>query len=319
MSTQPPPLHFSIPDSDFDFPTALQLAHPPVRELFGLGSEAYARQLFREPGVAIVGSRQATAQGCADAMWFAATLSKEGLAIISGLAQGIDAAAHRGGLSGRGKTAAILGSGLDQIYPRHHTGLTKEIQRHGACLLTEYPAGTPARPQHFPNRNRIIAGLCRAVLVVEAMPKSGSLITARHALDLGIDVYVIPGSIHLPQSAGCNQLIRQGAQPVQSPEQLLEDLGLKQPAAIARKAKAEDPGLLPSLDLFAKSAGVGPGQSEQLQRLLGCLNAHPQDVDALGRLTGRASVSLYGDLLLLELMRLAVRTPEGRWQKINLL
>jgi DNA processing protein len=212
-----------------------------------------------------------------------------------------------------------LGNGLDQIYPRHHAGLAKEIQQQGACLLTEYPAGTPARPQHFPNRNRIIAGLCRAVLVVEAMPKSGSLITARHALDLGIDVYVVPGSIHLPQSAGCNQLIRQGAQPVQSPEQLLEDLGLKQPAAAARKAKAGGLNLSPGPDLFANSAGLGPGQAEQLQRLLGYLNAHPQDVDALGRLSGQAPVSLYGDLLLLELMRLAARTPDGKWQKIDLL
>ncbi len=154
---------------------------------------------------------------------------------------------------------------------------------------------------------------------MEAMPKSGSLITARHALDLGIDVYVVPGSIHLPQSAGCNQLIRQGAQPVQSPEQLLEDLGLKQPAAAARKAKAGGPNLSPGPDLFANSAGLEPGQTEQLQRLLGCLNAHPQDVDALGRLSGQAPVSLYGDLLLLELMRLAARTPDGKWQKIDLL
>lgn len=319
MSIQSAPSLFSILDSDSDFPTALQQAHPPVHELFGLGSEAYARQLFRKPGVAVVGSRQATVQGCADATRFAAALSRAGLAIISGLAQGIDAAAHRGGLSGCGKTAAILGNGLDQIYPRQHAGLAKEIQLQGACLLTEYPAGTPARPQHFPNRNRIIAGLCRAVLVVEAMPKSGSLITARHALDLGIDVYVIPGPIHLPQSAGCNQLIRQGAQPVQSPEQLLEDLGLKQPAATARKTKASGPGLLPGPDLFAKSACLTPEQAQQLQRLLGCLNAHPQDIESLGRLTGRESVGLYGDLLLLELMRLAARTPEGKWQKIGLL
>ena len=319
MSVKPAPSFFSILDSDPDFPTALQQTHPPVRELFGLGSEAYARQLLKEPGLAIVGSRQATAQGRADAMWFASALSNQGLAIISGLAQGIDAAAHRGGLSGRGKTAAILGSGLDQIYPRHHAGLAKEIQQQGGCLLTEYPAGTPARPQHFPNRNRIIAGLCRAVLVVEAMPKSGSLITARHALDLGIDVYVVPGSIHLPQSAGCNQLIRQGAQPVQSPEQLLEDLGLIRPCAIARKTKAVRVDLFSGPDLFVKSAGLEPGQAKQLQRLLGHLNAHPQDIDTLGRLAGRARESLYGDLLLLELMRLAVRTPEGKWQKINLL
>jgi DNA processing protein len=269
--------------------------------------------------MAIVGSRQATAQGCTDAMWFASALSGEGLAIVSGLAQGIDAAAHRGGLLGRGKTAAILGSGLDQIYPRHHAGLAKEIQQQGGCLLSEYPVGTPARPQHFPNRNRIIAGLCGAVLVVEAMPKSGSLITARHALDLGIDVYVVPGSIHLPQSAGCNQLIRQGAQPVQSPEQLLEDLGLKRPATSAREAKAlgVDPYLNPGL--FAKSAGLRPEQTEQLQRLLGYLNAHPQDVESLGRQAGQTPEDLYGDLLLLELMRLAARTPEGKWQKIGLL
>ena len=319
MSIQPAPLFFSILDSEPDFPTALRQTHPPVRELLGLGSEAYARQLFRKPGVAVVGSRQATAQGRADAMWFSSALSKEGLAIISGLAQGIDAAAHRGGLAGHGKTAAILGNGLDQIYPRQHAGLAKEIQQQGGCLLTEYPAGTPARPQHFPNRNRIIAGLCQAVLVVEAMPNSGSLITARHALDLGIDVYVVPGSIHLPQSAGCNKLIHQGAQPVQSPEQLLEDLGLKRPATKAPKAKAGGLSRLSGPDLFAKSAGLGPEQAEQLQRLLDCLNAHPQDLDGLGRRASRAPASLYGDLLLLELMGLAVRMPDGKWQKICIL
>jgi len=301
MNIQPAPLLFSLLNSDSDFPTALQQAHPPVSRLFGSGCEAFARELLRQPGVAIVGSRQATAQGCADAEWFARELSQAGLTIVSGLAQGIDAAAHRGGLVGPGKTAAVLGSGLDRIYPRHHVGLAQEIQQQGGCLITEYPDGSPARPQHFPNRNRIIAGLSRAVLVVEALPQSGSLITARHALDLGVDVYAVPGSIHMPQSAGCNQLIRQGAQPVQSPEQLLEDLGLIRAMSQTKRGQPY--------------AGADPVN----QRLLGLLNAHPQDVGDLGRLAGQAATSLYGDLLLLELMGLAYRTPDGKWLKLGLL
>ena len=314
-------LFFSIFDSDPDFPMALRQAHPPVCELFGLGSEAFARRLLQQPGIAIVGSRQASAQGCADARWFASALSGAGLTIVSGLAQGIDAAAHRGGLSGRGKTAAILGNGLDQIYPRQHTGLTKEIQQQGGCLLTEYSVGTPARPHHFPNRNRIIAGLCRAVLVVEAMPKSGSLITARHALDLGVDVYAIPGSIHMPQSVGCNQLIRQGAQPVQCPEQLLEDLGLGRPPTKGRPAKAGLADIGAGPGLFTELSSPEPKHAElpeQALQLLGFLNAHPQDVDVLGRLAGRTPASLYADLLLLELIRLAIRTPDGKWLKTGL-
>ena len=301
MNAKPDYSFFSIFDSDPDFPTALQQAHPSVSRLFGSGCEAFARELLRRPGVAIVGSRQATAQGCADANWFARELSQAGLTIISGLAQGIDAAAHRGGLGGPGKTAAVLGNGLDRIYPRHHAGLAQEIQQQGGCLITEYPDGSPARPQHFPNRNRIIAGLSRAVLVVEALPQSGSLITARHALDLGVDVYAIPGSIHMPQSAGCNQLIRQGAQPVQSPEQLMEDLGLIRTVSQTKMGRSQ--------------TGTDPVN----QRLLGLLNAHPQDVGDLGRLVGQATTNLYGDLLLLELMGLAYRTPDGKWLKLALL
>jgi DNA processing protein len=194
--------------------------------LFGLGNKAIIERMANSPGLAIVGSRQASTQGMADAHWFAREASKVGLTIISGLAQGIDAAAHRGGLEGCGSTIAVLGHGRDTVYPGQHRDLADLISCSGGALVTEYPDHTPAIAWHFPQRNRIIAALAQAVLVVEATPQSGSLITARHALELGIDVYVLPGSIHMPQSVGCNGLIRQGAQLIQSPEQLLEDLGM---------------------------------------------------------------------------------------------
>lgn len=307
---------FEISALDTDFPTVLRQTHPPVGRLFGLGSRALIQQLFENPGLAIVGSRQATAQGCADARWFAREASAAGLTVISGLAQGIDAAAHLGGLDGPGLTVAILGHGRDSIYPKQHQALAEQITRQGGCLLTEYADQTPAIAHHFPNRNRIIAGLSRAILVVEATPQSGSLITARHALELGIDVFVVPGSIHMPQSLGCNMLIRQGAQPVISPEQLLQDLNIAPPAPSRQKIKSS------RIDGQAKIPGLAPAHEVTLpvnvnQELAHRLTAFPQTVGVLEGLTGISAPRLYGELLLLELNGLASRTPDGKWLKFS--
>ena len=312
---------FEIDATDRDFPMPLGQTHPPVVALFGRGCESLARALFQMPGIAIVGSRQATLQGCSDARWFGRELSRAGFTIISGLAQGIDAAAHRGGLEGPGKTVAVLGHGRDLVYPLQHRGLAEDIAAQGGCLLTEYPEGMPAKAHHFPHRNRIIAGLAKALLIVEALPQSGSLITARHALDLGVDVFVIPGSIHLPQSQGCNQLIRQGAQPVESPEQLLADLGLLRPPIQStqrrqrRGPQREHPDGLP---LFEQLSSASADARRAHDRLLFSLSHHPQDVDSLEKATGLPREKLYGELLLLELRQLASRTPDGRWRKIRL-
>jgi DNA processing protein len=305
-STPPPPAEFRLACSEHDFPTSLTQTHPIVRMLFGQGSRELVARMGDVPGVAVVGSRQASAQGQEDAFWFARELSAHGVTVISGLAQGIDASAHAGALEGKAKTIAVLGHGLDSIYPPSNDALAKRILEHGGALVTEYPKGTPARAFQFPQRNRIIAGLARAILVVEASPQSGSLITARHGLELGIDVFVIPGSIHMPQSMGCNMLIRQGAQLVQSPEQLLEDLGVVLPKARGPRPKNQ-PGLF-------------PGHSDVRANLvLKALSFQPASTTALEKATGLVTGDLHAGLLLLELENLANRLPDGRWLKHKLI
>jgi len=291
-----------------DFPRALTETSPPVLKLYGLGNEALFHRINNHPGLAIVGSRQASPQGVSDAEWFAAEASALGLTIISGLAQGIDAAAHRGAMTGSGKTIAVLGHGRSTLYPPQHEHLANKIIESGGCLVTEYPDAVPALPRHFPSRNRIIAALARAVLVVEAAPRSGSLITARHALDLGVDVFVLPGSIHMPQSVGCNALIRQGAQLVQSPEQLLTDLGLIAPPSSRRGKKGERPAE-PSLSL--------DWLDPRAHQVLAALDFQPRNVVELERATGLGQGDLFAGLLILELEKLASRISDGRWLKFR--
>ncbi|KAF1052548.1 MAG: DNA processing protein DprA [Burkholderia gladioli] len=186
--------------------------------------------------VAIVGSRLATPQGRIDAVHFARALADAGLVVVSGLARGIDAAAHRGALGGAAGTVAVVGTGLDLVYPVAHHALAHEIVEHGA-LLSEWPLGTPARAANFPQRNRLIAALCDGVLVVEAAPRAGSLITARVANEMGRDVFAMPGSIHAPLSRGCRALIRDGAKLVETPADVLEEFGI----AVASDAAAQPP------------------------------------------------------------------------------
>lgn len=298
-----------------DFPTALAQAHPPVLKLFGRGQQGLVAQIHATPGIAIVGSRQASSQGIADARWFAKEISACGVTVVSGLAQGIDAAAHEGAIGHRGSTIAVLGHGLDVIYPPQHTELANRITNSGGALITEYPNGTPAIARNFPLRNRIIAGLSRAVLVIEAAPRSGSLITARHALEMGVDVFALPGSIHTPQSMGTNQLIREGAQLIQSPEQLLEDLGLRRPPAGARHRHRQSRQPTLSGNPLQSALGVSDGES---LRVLEELSFQPIEPLAISQRLGLAEGSVYGALLILELAGLASRSADGRWLKLDI-
>ena len=205
--------------ADPEYPQSLlEIADPPVI--------LYVRghlDLLNRPGLAIVGSRHPTAQGEKDAERFGASLGDAGLVVVSGLALGIDAAAHRGALSVTGPTVAVIGTGCDRIYPARNQALAQAIDREGA-IVSEFPLGTSAVAHNFPRRNRLISGLSRGVLVVEAAIESGSLITARLAGEQGREVFAIPGSIHSPQSKGCHQLIKQGAKLVESVADILEEL-----------------------------------------------------------------------------------------------
>ncbi|WP_019142230.1 DNA-processing protein DprA [Noviherbaspirillum massiliense] len=199
--------------------TLLEIADPPLI-LFAKGR----LELLSCRTLAVVGSRNASAQGVANAEKFSEALSQAGLTIVSGLALGIDTAAHLGGLRGAGSTVAVIGTGIDIVYPARNRGLAHQIAEQG-CIVSEYPLGTPAIASNFPRRNRIISGLSCGVLVVEAAAQSGSLITARMAADQGRDVFAIPGSIHSPLSKGCHQLIKQGAKLVESAQDVLGELG----------------------------------------------------------------------------------------------
>src|SRR4029079_11558926 len=179
--------------------------------------------LLNRAALAVVGSRNATAQGSSNAEQFARSFSNAGLTIVSGLAVGIDAAAHRGGLSGPGSTIAVLGTGIDVIYPRGNSALASEIAERG-LLISEFPLGTGALASNFPRRNRLISGLAQGCLVVEAALASGSLITARSAAEQGREVFAIPGSIHSPLSQGWHALIKSGAKLAESAEDVLSEL-----------------------------------------------------------------------------------------------
>jgi len=211
--------------ADADYPSALLEIHDPPILLYAKGRIT----LLSHPAIAIVGSRNASAQGITNAGQFAASLSSSGLTIISGLALGIDTAAHQGALQAlqtsvnAGSTIAVIGTGMDIVYPARNRQLAHQIAENG-CILSEYPLGMPAIAANFPRRNRIISGLARGVLVVEAALQSGSLITARMAAEQGRDIFAIPGSIHSPLAKGCHLLIKQGAKLVETAQDILEEL-----------------------------------------------------------------------------------------------
>ena len=254
------------------------------------------------PQLAIVGSRNATADGAETAYRFAAHLAARGFCITSGLAEGIDAAAHRGALSAGGSTIAVCGTGLDRIYPAEHRELAARIAAGGA-LVSEFPVGTPPVAHNFPRRNRLMSGLARGVVVVEAAARSGSLITARLAGEQGRDVMAVPGSIHNPLARGCHQLIRDGAALVESVDDVLAALGAFGLASAANPATETS-------DVADFSDGALDSDAEML---LNALGFEPAGLDRLVQRTGLAAHSVISKLQLLELAGRVESLPGGRY------
>ena len=275
--------------ADSDYPQALLNIPDPPLLLYVKGR----LESLNRSALAIVGSRNATPQGIHNAEAFAKTLSDAGLCIISGLAHGIDAAAHRGALRGQGSSVAVVGTGLDKVYPAANRDLAHALAQQGA-LVSEFPLGTPPLAANFPRRNRLISGMSIGCLVVEAGLQSGSLITARLALEQGRDVFAIPGSIHAPQSKGCHTLLKQGAKLVETAQDILEELsGLV--ISPARSPDAQD----------ADSA------------LLEHLGFDPVDVDTLSMRCGLTIAELSAMLLTLELSGRISTLPGGLYQRIH--
>ena len=273
--------------ADAAYPASLlNIADPPLL-LYVRGNAA----LLCAPALAVVGSRHATAQGREHAMRFSEELSHAGLSVVSGLALGIDAAAHEGGLRGPGSTVAVIGTGCDIDYPPRNRDLAERIAQ-GGCIVSEYALGMPPLSANFPRRNRVISGLAQAVLVVEAAARSGSLITARMAAEQGRDVFAIPGSIHAPLSKGCHQLIRQGAKLVETTQDILEELPQRQ--AVAGTAPAM---VAPAFVAAGAMGDVDPA-SLQVMRAMG---HDPVDVDTLAQRCGLDAAALAAILLGLEL------------------
>lgn len=262
--------------------------------------------LLNSPQLAMVGSRSPTANGAETARQFARYLSERGLTIVSGLATGIDGASHRGALLGCGSTVAVLGSGLDVLFPRSHGRLAAEIVAEG-LIVSEYAPGTPPLAAHFPQRNRIIAGLSTGTLVVEAARRSGSLITARLAGTYGREVFAIPGSIHNPLAKGCHRLIRDGAKLVEEAADVLVELSpLLQLTIEADTTETETP-------VRTASLTQQPGYAE----LLAALGFDPCGISDLARRTGLTAAELSSMLLLLEMEGLIEALPGGRYSRLS--
>ncbi len=294
---------------DAAYPQALLNIEDPPLMLYALGHEAalVPGALDGLPCVAIVGSRNPTPQGASNAHEFGQALAQAGLTVVSGLALGVDGAAHQGALEGAGSaqiaTIAVVGTGLDRIYPKQNAALARHIASRG-MLLSEYPLGTPPLAANFPQRNRIISGLSLGTLVVEAAMQSGSLITARMALEQGKDVFAIPGSIHSTQSRGCHALIKQGAKLVESAQDVLEELGAFPPTARLAPSPMDH-------DLLDGDTHLPPAQ----QALLKALGFEPCSLDALQARTGMGTANLQADLMSLELQGWLLRLPGGSFQR----
>ena len=280
--------NYLIPRDDPLYPPQLLDLPDAPAWLYVKGDPAW----LARPMLAIVGSRNATPQGLRDAGAFALALSEAGLTIVSGLALGIDAAAHEGGLAGLASSVAVVGTGLDRVYPARNRYLAHRLVAQGA-LVSEFALGTEPRPGHFPRRNRLISGLSLGVLVVEAAPESGSLITARLAGEQGRDIFAIPGSIHSALSKGCHQLIKQGAKLVETAADILEELGRRLPV---------------------QSAPV-PADSQR-DSLLDALATGPLAIDQLAERLGLTVETLSVSLLEAEMDGRVARMPGGLYQRL---
>jgi len=294
-----------------DFPPQLEAIPDPPAALFVKGDAS----LLLRPQIAIVGARRAQPPGLANARRFAAELSAGGLLVTSGMADGVDGAAHEAALDAGQPTVAVIGTGPDRVYPRKHHALARRIAAQGA-IVSEYPPGTPALVHHFPQRNRIIAGLSLGVVVIEAGRRSGSLITARQAGEQGREVFALPGSIHNPLAEGCHALIGEGARLVQKPDEVLATLA---PAALELGAE-----LRARLERDEGKIGVGRRktgpfdwrQDEEYRRLLDVMGYDPASLDALVDATGIAPGALSSMLLILELEGEIATLSGNRYQRM---
>ena len=309
-----PPSLLQLPDPPLmlyllgrgSFPSNMPLGHAAVSDT---ATKSIAFDIQRS--IAIVGSRNPSAQGAINAHDFAKALGEAGLTVVSGLALGVDAAAHEGALHSlqpgeqRLVTVAVVGTGLDRVYPKNHLDLARRIASHG-LLLSEYPLGTPPLAANFPRRNRLIAALSQGTLVVEAALKSGSLITARLAADQGREVFAIPGSIHAAQARGCHALIKQGAKLVESAQDVLDELKLDLIAPHASDSIAPEP----------INSGL-PVQNKPEAAVLAALGTDPVGLDALQARCGLDAAQLQTGLMLLELDGQVARLPGGLFQRLH--
>ena len=281
------PLNHIVTLADNEYPQSLLNIPDPPCLLYVKGR----LDLLNRSSFAIVGSRNATVQGVRNAEKFAQAISDADLCIVSGMAHGIDTAAHQGGLCARGSSIAVVGTGLDKVYPAANRELAHQLATSGT-LLSEFPLGTPPLASNFPRRNRIISGLSLGCLVVEASLQSGSLITARMALEQGRDVFAIPGSIHAPQSKGCHALIKQGAKLVEIPRDILDDLGWYSATANNRS------------------------KDQNSHPLFEYLGFDPVDLDSLSQQSGLTVEALSAILLQLELDGQVITLAGGMYQRI---
>ncbi|MDN0083070.1 DNA-processing protein DprA [Crenobacter sp. SG2305] len=283
---------------DDDYPPDLAASHGPPPLLFLRGR----RELLTRPMLAVVGSRHATPQGCRDAEAFAAGLAGAGYTVVSGLAAGVDAAAHRGALAQPASTVAVIGTGIDRVYPAGNKALAQQIAEAG-LIVSEFALGIRPLAGNFPRRNRIIAALTRGCLVVEASVDSGSLITARLAAEAGREVLAIPGSIHNPQARGCHRLLKEGAKLVETVDDVLDEVG--RPA-------------VPKAEPRRRAAATEPPQPAEAETpLLAALGFEPVDADTLAVRLGLTAQQVYAMLLEQELAGRVASLPGGRFQRLG--
>jgi DNA processing protein len=295
------PRHHVLPFTDPRYPNLLRSTGRHPIALFVMGNP----EVLNDPQLAVVGTRNPSAQGRETAREFAEYLAGRGLAITSGLAEGIDSAAHRGALAAQGVTLAVLGSGADVVYPRSNAPLAEEI-RHQGAVISGFPLGTPPRRENFPQRNQIIAGLSLGTLVVEAARRSGSLITARWAAESGRELFAVPGSIHSPLSRGCHELIRQGAKLTETAHDILSELDFS--------------GFFSGQILAAKDhhcvARRETGMDKDHKILLDALGFDPADLDVLVVRTGFKPEAVSSMMLILELEGHVQAAPGGRYSRV---
>ena len=305
------PGHALLTCDSAEFPSLLDEAPGAPAALFVVGD---ATALW-QPQVAIVGSRNATPGGNANAEAFARALGAAGFAITSGLAEGIDTAAHRGALEAGATTIAVLGTGPDRVYPARQAALARDIAAHGV-LVSQFPPGTPAHETHFPRRNRVIAGLALGTLVVEAGTRSGALITARNATEAGREVFAIPGSIHNPLARGCHQLIRQGAKLVETTAEIVDELApLARRLGASLRERLDAPGAdaADAIPTAPSTRATDPDYA----RLFAALETDPLDIDTLAARSGLAVPALASMLLMLELEGEVVAAGGGYARRVR--